>query len=245
VLLAWLVQFVLPLVVGVGLIGGVLWLSDRARDDLRRQGKHVASFTDIECDPPPGLTRVEFLEEAQYLAGLPDRLDLLDTRTPDRVRDALQGHPWVAEVRQVRIRGDKIQAEVEHRKPALWVEWSPRSARAVDAGGVLLPVSATKEGLSILTGPVSRPVVRAGEAWGDPAVEIAAKLVGWLRERPGVVELADCRIEVRGDELTLMVGKRRIIWGRAPGNEKPPEPDAAKKAVRLRAQREGDVDLRK
>lgn len=245
IVLAWLLQLGLPLLIGVGLIAGVLWLSDQARNDLRNRDRYVIKFTDIECDPPPGLSRVEFLEETQYLAGLPDRVELLDTRTVDRVRAALKSHPWVAGVRQVRIRSGKLLADLDYRRPALWVEWSPRSARAVDAGGVLLPITAKKDGLPILLGPVSRPDVPSGERWDDPAVESAAKLVGWLSERPGVVDLSACRIEVRNEDLTLTVGERRIIWGRAPGTEKPDEPDAETKAARLRVMRDGDVDLRK
>ena len=69
----WLVQFLLPLLLGAGLLGGLLLAGHLARERLRQRGEGALAFTDVECDPPPGLSRREFLEEAQYLARLPER----------------------------------------------------------------------------------------------------------------------------------------------------------------------------
>src|SRR5947209_766522 len=97
----WLVQLGLPLAAGAGLIAGLLVLAARARDDLARRGGPVIAFTDVECEPPPGLSRQDFLQEAQYLAGLPDRFDLLAEDTLAQLEGGLAVHPWVARVRRV------------------------------------------------------------------------------------------------------------------------------------------------
>src|SRR5438128_2591134 len=72
-----------------------------ARDGLRKAAR--LTFADVQCEPPPGMTRKDFLLETQYLAGLPDRLDPDDEATAERVRLALAGHPWVRNVTQVRV----------------------------------------------------------------------------------------------------------------------------------------------
>src|SRR5262245_55930273 len=97
----WLGQFVLPLLLGAGLLGGLLWAGRLARGHRRGRGGHSFAVADLECDPPPGLTRRQFLEEAQYLAGLPDRLDGVGADGPERLASALALHPWVARVARV------------------------------------------------------------------------------------------------------------------------------------------------
>src|SRR5688500_8306548 len=70
-----LVQFLLPLLTGAGLLAGLLSLGGFLDRRLHRQGKHILSFVDIDCPAPEGQSREEFLAETQYLAGLPDRFD--------------------------------------------------------------------------------------------------------------------------------------------------------------------------
>lgn len=239
----WVVQFMLPLAAGAGLIAGVLWLSQMARDDLRRRGEQVIAFTDIQCRPPEGMKRAEFLDEARHLAGLPEQIDILDESATDRIRAALAAHPWVLQVRRVTVSPDGVRAEVDYRVALLWVE---STERAADADGVLLPVSARREGLPILAGKVTPPSVTPGQPWNDPAVEAASKVMALLWPERKTLALTPCRLALQGGEVWLRRGQQRIIWGRPPGQEKPGEPDAAAKVERLKkAGREGEVDLRK
>src|SRR5687767_7551343 len=67
------------------LTGGVVWLG-RYLGERLPDGPAVG-LADVECEAPPGMTRREFLEEAQYLAGLPDRLNGLDPATAQRFSD--------------------------------------------------------------------------------------------------------------------------------------------------------------
>jgi hypothetical protein len=237
----WLVQLGLPLAAGAGLVVGLLLLSSRARDDLARRGEHVVAFTDIECDPPPGLTRQEFLQEAQYLAGLEDHFDLLDADTTALLERALSVHPWVARVRRVeQIPRDRVRALLDYRVPVLWV---PHPGRAVDGEGVLLPVSAGRQGLAVLAGPVSSPASRPGEPWNDPAVRAAASVLALLQPHAAALALEGASVEVAGRAVALRTAQRQIIWGRPPGEEAPQEPDAQAKLARLLAAAPGDVDL--
>jgi hypothetical protein len=240
--LRWLVQFVLPLLAAAGLIVAVIWLGRLARDDKRKR-EAPFTFVQIDCTPPPGMTREDFLKEAQYLAELPDRLDLHDDTTADRVRQALAAHPWVESVREVRVSPDGVSADVGCRVGVVWVDLY---ARAADRHGVLLPISAKKEGLVVLTSRARPPSGRAGQPWSNPDVEATAKVVGLLFERDKLSVLERFTAEATGGEVTFRRDKQRIVWGRAPGQEKPGEPDAEAKTARLLdAIKSGaDADLR-
>src|SRR5262249_59547836 len=113
------------------------------------RGGRGAGFAAVGCVPPRGRGREDFLEEVQYLAGLPDHLDPLDQTTADRVREALAAHPWVENVRRVRVSRQGVSAELQCRVAVLWVA---QAERAADRHGVLLPVSASREGLVVLRG---------------------------------------------------------------------------------------------
>ena len=91
----WLVQLVLPLAAGLGLIAAVILLGGTVRERLRQDGGKLIAFTEIECDPPEGLTRLEFLEQVQYLANLPDQFNLLDPDSGPGIVEALSAPPLV------------------------------------------------------------------------------------------------------------------------------------------------------
>jgi hypothetical protein len=228
----WLVQFLLPLLCGAGLLGGLLWAGHLARERLRRGGEHAFAFTDVECDPPPGLSRREFLGEAQYLARLPDRLNRHDADTPGRVADALELHPWVARVDRVeRLPDGRLRAALAYRVPVLAVA---EPARAVDRAGTLLPVAARRDGLPMLTDRVPPPGP-PGRPWPDARVKAAARVTHLLGPHLQELGLAGCTVEVRDGQLTLRTAKARVLWGSAPGQEKDGEAGAREKVERLRA----------
>jgi hypothetical protein len=227
----WLGQFLLPLLLGAALLGGLVWAGRLARDRLRERGEHTVAFTDLECDPPPGLTRRELLEEAQYLARLPDRLNRLAPETPDRIAEALALHPWVARVERIEQLPDgRLRAAVTYRVPALAIA---EPARAVDRAGTLLPLSARRDGLPVLTeaGP---PPGAPGQAWPDPRVKAAARVAHLLGPHLQELGLAGCRVEVREGEVTLRTARAVVRWGSPPGKEKSGEADARTKVQRLR-----------
>src|SRR5262245_50318895 len=113
----------LALLLGLGLLlGGVIALGPLAQDRLRSSGRYAAAFADVGCEPPPGLTRGAFLDEVQYLAGLPDRLSLLDTELPRRLADAFARHPWVERVERVAVTPPRqVRVELTYRRAVLAV----------------------------------------------------------------------------------------------------------------------------
>jgi hypothetical protein len=228
---AWLVQLALPLAAGSALLAGLVMLGARARDALRQQGACTAAFAELECEPPPGLTRAEFLDEVQYLAHLPDRLDLLEEDWCGRVAAALALHPWVGAVRRVERRpGGRMRAVLAYRTPVLVVAGA---GRAVDAAGVLLPQSAPQEGLPVLRSAVPDPAGGPGRRWGDPSVEGSAMVAGLLGPHLAALGLRGCLLEVQGGRLVLQTPAARVVWGRLPGRERPGEATAAQKLRRL------------
>ncbi len=237
----WLLQLVLPLAAAASLLAGLLLLAERARQDLRERGTHTLAFGDLECAPPPGLTRTEFLEEVQYLAGLPDTFDLLAEDMTARLEQALAAHPWVDHVVRVeRLPGGGVRAELVHRVPVLWVA---RPGRAVDGRGVLLPISASPQGLPVLSGKVKPPRGRPGQRWGDREVSAAARVLALLRPDRETLGLDGCAVEAAHGRVTLRTARGRIVWGSPPGREQPGEPDAETKRARLQSTGGGEIDL--
>lgn len=228
---AWGVQLLLPLLLGAGLLFGLTALGGHLRQRLRSGGTRQLSVPAVECEPPPGMTREEFLDEVQYLAGLPDRLNVLDAATIPRLRQALTVHPWVSRVRRVQLlAGGRVRIDLDHRIPVLAVE---RPARVVDAAGLLLPRSAPRQGLPLLRGRHPPPSGPPGQPWGDPAVQDAAAVAALLRGHQAVPGLTDCTIDYASGELLLTAPRRRLLWGHAPGKELTGEAAADVKLRRL------------
>ena len=82
----WIVQGLLPLLTAALLLLGVIVGGQYARERLRAHEHVCLVFASLECAPPPGQSREDFLTEVQYWSGLPDRMDLLTNDVPDRLR---------------------------------------------------------------------------------------------------------------------------------------------------------------
>jgi hypothetical protein len=242
--LRWLFQFALPLVLGLSLLSGVAVLGRLALRSLQQRGSVIA-FAAIDCDPPEGTAKDQFLEEVQYLANLPDQLDLYDDGLTVRLASAFGQHPWVAEVERVEKGPGRLVVRLRYRVPVLAVRLpNGRDGggllRSVDEEAVLLPASAEVSSLPVLTGVLSAGPARPGKPCVDPRVSAAAQVAGVLcRHRPGL-PFEKCEIEVR-DEVVLRGRGWRVVWGKPPGLERAEEPDAEEKVRRLA---EGGVDGR-
>jgi hypothetical protein len=249
-------QALAPVAAGLLLLAGLIAAGRWAGAALRAHPSYTVPFESINCASPDGLSREEFLAEVQFIAGEPDRVNLLDEALPGRLAASLAKHPWVAEVKGVTILpGRRLRVELRFRQAVLAVRLMKGDApadgsvplpawagaqrtglvpcRAVDGGGVLLPVKATRQGLPILNAAVRLPAGGAGSAWGDPRVEAAAAAAALLapyRERLG---LADADWESAGEDLVLTCPQVRVLWGRAPGQESPREAPAEVKLQRL------------
>jgi hypothetical protein len=253
----WVVQALAPLLGAALLLVGVLALGRGSWEHLRGLPRYTAAFADIECTPPPGLSREDFLGEVQYLVGLADGLDLLDSGLAERLAGAFARHPWVERVEQVEVvPPGQVRVRLVYRTPVLVVarngerEEGPPSplrrgpcpARAVDRHGVLLPRSGAQPELPLLVGDFEAPGGPPGIPWGDVRIESAAATAWVLLPSLAVLGLDRCRLEFVGDELVLSKPGVRVLWGRAPGREQPGEAAAAVKVQHLldyRAQHEG------
>jgi hypothetical protein len=266
------VQTLAPVLAGVFALAGVVEAGRHARAALRGQDAWGVPLNAVECAAPAGLTRVEFLDEVQYLSGCPDRMSLLNDGAPARLADAFARHPWVEAVRRVEVLpGRRVRADLALRRPVLAVSL-PVSAhlpggsvlvetrlvsggtlpcRAVDRHGVLLPAGAGHIDLPVLQSRVRSPAGPPGTDWGDDRVAAAAALTDFLGPHLDRLRLADATLEASGPDLVFRRPLLRLVWGRRPGREADDEAAASVKLGRLlqfAADHDGldghDLDLR-
>jgi hypothetical protein len=164
------------LVVVAALLGGVIVAGRWGLEQLHDSPRYNIAVADLECQPPVGMTRQEFLDEVRYESRLPSRLNVLDEELPQNLRDAFTRHPWVEKVESVEIKPAKqVIVTLTFRKPVLAVKLGTE-LRVVDGDGVLLPRKTATAGLPIYDGIAKAPLRdQAGTRWGDPNVEAAAR----------------------------------------------------------------------
>lgn len=251
----------LALMLGLGLFLGCLIMVDKVtRDYLVSQRQYQIQFHDIDSPAPPGQERADFLAEVQYLAGLPDAVPFLDDGMGQRLAAAFARHPWVETVERVAIepRG-QLHVHPRFRAPVLQVRRAhggnsrfvqslaatqniivPVSyqsmggqAYLVDRRGRVLPSQGPGEGLPIFSSSsIPPPAGPWGTPWGDPRVEAAAAIAGFLHPYQNRLHLSNLEETEAGLLLTNAKGAR-ILWGHPPGTEKAGEASAAEKVQRL------------
>jgi hypothetical protein len=238
-------QLGIPVLAASLFLAGLIVAGRLARDGLRQQERYTIAFADIECPPAPGQERGDFLGEVQYLAGLPDRLSLLEDDLAERLHQAFGRHPWTEKVTRVEVNlPGQVQVELVYRTPVLAVPLPPsRGAgvattllvgRMVDREGVLLPVRAAAPGVPTLLhhDGLKMPAGPAGTHWGDGTVESAARIAGVLQGHEHSLRVT--AVQLRGDDWVLTTARgNRILWGRPPGRELPEEATARQKVELL------------
>ena len=207
----------LPLAIlaaGLLLLAAVILVGWLASQALRGQERYRIVFADIDCTPPPHLTRADFLEEVQYFAGMPDAVCVLDDGLPARLSAAFAKHPWVARVEAVEIVAPKrVRVRLTYRTAALRVPGPGAVWEAVDANGVRLPKAAVEDALPELRGDVPPPAGQEGRPWGDDGVQGAARTAALLRPHQDQLNLR--MIEIGPDGLMLRGDAWRTLWARA------------------------------
>jgi hypothetical protein len=228
------------LLLGLGpglLLGAVLATGQYTRTHIRGWDRYQIRFADIDCVPPPGQSREEFLAEVQYAAGMPDRIAVLDDHVGPALAAAFTHHPWVEGVDEVSLLSPRhIKVRLVYRTPVLTIPVVGKSDGLVsgwslDSRGVRLPPSPGREGLPLLC---SRPLPAgpSGKPCGDAALEGAARTVAFLHPHQDRLRLK--QIEVTATGLVLHTGNgSRILWGRPIGAEEAGEATAAVKVERL------------
>lgn len=228
------IRAVVAMLAAAAIVFGLVWLGQFARERLEKQRIFTIAFADLRCETPPGQTRAAFLKEVQYLGGLPDRLNTFDPQSIARLVAAFQLHPWVETVESVSLRNPPgPTVRLKFRTPTLNV-----AGRVVDGHGVVLRAEAPADGLPVLRGPVP-PHGPEGAAWGDAAVEGAARTAAFLQPLP-LKELS-----TTPDGIVLVMPNGRVTWGRAVGDDRGSEPSPEAKRDRLKQWTGGPLDLRK
>ncbi|HEV3256939.1 MAG TPA: hypothetical protein VG013_08685 [Gemmataceae bacterium] len=228
----WLVAG-LALALGVGLVLlAVAAIGRLTRASIGRSDRYTITFGDIECSPPPGKSRADFLAEVQYQSSLPTRVRLLEDGVAARLAGAFARHPWVQSVAQVELMPPgQVHVHLVYRTPVL------RLRIPGPAGGYEVQVDAGGTRLGFPTQDL--PVFEAadGKEWDEPAVRAAARTAGFLRRYQERLQLKS--LEGTADRLVLL-GKwpGRVVWGRAPGAERTGEAGAPQKLKRLLRYRE-------
>jgi hypothetical protein len=102
----------------------VLSIGVVAREAVHDRDRFTVSFAEINCTPPPGQERHDFLAEVQYLAGMPDRSSILEEGLASRIADAFARHPCVEEVDRVALLPDRpvsvrLRFRVSPREPSV------------------------------------------------------------------------------------------------------------------------------
>lgn len=174
--LATVVLFTLAAACGVVLVIG--WLGDLARQHLGPRDRYRVQFSEIECEPPPGMDRATFLSEVRYVSNFPPSFQLLDPELELRLSSAFAAHPWVESVEGADVSPPgRARLRLRFRTPVLAAQVHSGGVRLVDGNGVLLPVTDHAPELPELTTVVHDPETAAGKVWANAAVLRAIELV--------------------------------------------------------------------
>jgi hypothetical protein len=248
----WLVQALTPILCGLAVVFSVIALGRAARAGLHDHALYTLAFNDIDCQPPAGMSRAEFLRHVRELTRQPSDVHVLDTDLKARVRRAFGVHPWVESVRRVEIGvahsstrqpQSGVRVEILYRRAVLAVcPPGEKHSRTVDASGVLLPPTAAAH-LPILTEDVAAPAGPVGTRWGDARVAAAAKTVAFLKPHLARLRLEDCEVKSVEGEIVFRRSGVRVVWGHAPGQEQEGEASAEVKLRRLLDYRGGHDGL--
>jgi hypothetical protein len=234
-------------------LGGMMAWS-RLGDRVRMHPDLVLDADEIVLEGAAPWIRGDLKLDALRDASLAEGLPLDDPELVRRLARAFDMHPWVREVLAVEVRHPAAATiRIRCREPVAMIA-VPGGLLAVDADGVVLPSDDfTAESAAMypkVTGIGSGPQGAVGFPWGDPVVEEGAGLAAAIGPEWGPLGLVECRAviakggAVKAWELVTDTG-RTIVFGSAPGHERPGEPTAAAKIARLRSLPAGNgaVDL--
>jgi hypothetical protein len=172
---SWIVKSSLVLLAVAAFLGGLIALGRWGQEWLQGRERYDVPFADIDCNPPAGMERKEFLAEARSAAKFDEPVNLIDEDLPARLREGFAQHPWVEKVDDVTIEPpNRIRVKLTHRTPVLAVKTADK-VHAVDGHGVLLPANAPTRELPSYDGPAKSPKGPPGTRWGDPNIEAAAR----------------------------------------------------------------------
>jgi hypothetical protein len=241
-------------------LGGV-WLWQKYGDSIVSDPGYRLTAERLHVPPQPVWIRRADVKAEAILRG---RLQGADIRDPDiapRIYRAFLNSPWVKDVLLVNkssARTAGINVRLTYRKPVAMVIVEAKKFAdvdfelglyPVDIDGHVLPPEFTLEDANAYPkiGNVrTHPVGSFGETWGDPRVSAAAKIVEllsevWAELQLYRVDVPDLEVVSSGAPyLLIRMNGESIVWGSAPGEERPGEENAGEKIVRLRESHKTD-----
>lgn len=218
----------------------------KALPDLGQHEEYHLPTADIEITPPPRWVPENLLAQVIERSDLPETVSLLDPGLARQIFEAFQQHPWVEEVVSVRkSMPPGLAVELHYRKPVAMVQMKT-GLYPIGHEGILLPpedfaVSEARRYPRIIN-IRSVPEGPAGTSWGETAVVGAARIAEalaphWEKFRLAAIHAprptsAESTIEELTYQLITESGSR-ILWGRAPGTDRPGELSVEQKIDRL------------
>jgi hypothetical protein len=224
----------LALVAAVGSCGHLTW--KHYLPVIAQHPQYQITAENIEITPPPAWIRADLKTEVLRESGLVGHLSVIGDRAAlqQRIRNAFEFSPWVAEVGQIKIDlPAKLVIELKYRQPVAAVEaveGAKVSFLPVDATGIRLPDNEfsdyERRSLPRISGVSGVPGI--GDRWNDERVTSAATLAARLSDVWGQLRLVEIipsmHAQVRGQTSfyafeIMTSGGTRIVWGAAPGRE--------------------------
>jgi hypothetical protein len=215
----WLGPLLAVVLVAAFLLAGLLWIDHLAREQIGDDERYQVQFAEIDCNPPPGLSRGEFLDEVQYYDGrprsVPERFSLLDPDLEARLKVCFTRHPWVQGVSVELKRPRSVVAHVVYRLPVLAVAMAGGQRRALDRTGVLLPRRAPI--------PAEAIVLEDAPRLDDPLITLAARTMA----ESDISQLQITRMVWQPDGLVIWAKGLKVLWGKG-------DPKEAEPAIKIR-----------
>ena len=218
------------------------WLPDPGdREEYRFE------TANIEINPPPRDVPPNLVRQVIERAKLSETVSIVDDELTRKIAEAFAAHPWVEQVVSVRKSyPPHVVVELKYHRAIAMVEVDD-GMYPVSRDGILLPpedfsLSDTRR-YPLVRGVQTRPQGPAGSAWGDVAVEGAARLAVALEDDWSQLQLHAIVVPKRQaaqeklEDLKFVLhtrGGSHILWGRAPRTSHPGELTATQKIGRLK-----------
>ena len=152
--------------------------------DLQALAEYHVPLDQVQISPPNEWVPQNFMADVVANSELPQEVSLLRPELAKTLAEAFGNHPWVREVKSIRITGQRtIVADLEYRLPVAFIKTS-EGLYAVDVDGVLLPpdsfTAADFDLLPHVENIASLPPGIPGQRWSDPLVHHALQVAQTL-----------------------------------------------------------------
>ena len=210
------------------------------------------TVSEIHVADQPEWVPENFLEKVWKQEKLPDQLSIHDEGLIERLAETLKKSPWVEKVNRIELRPlADVHIALSFRKPIAFVR-TLNGLYPIDRNGILLPtsdfVAKDRYRFPLISSAYSIPQGPAGTYWGDLSMIGAARLAelltpngdveaNWNRFGFDAIEIPRAtKANRKLNEVEYQIrtkGGSLIIWGDAPGINRPREPGAEQKLKRI------------